>query len=84
MIEINPNGNDFSRTDAAFTVTDFSVFNQRTVGLGFKFFAKIVNLAEKCDKIIHVKGLSCMRLCENNSLTRLPSNVYRFLIPNSR
>ena len=84
MMEINPNGNDFGRTDAAFSVAGFSAFNQRTVELGFKFLAKIVNLAEKCGKIIHVKGLSCVRLCGNNSLTRLPFNVYGILIPNSR
>ena len=71
-------------THTAFTVTGFSAFNQRAVESGFKSFIGIINLAEKCGKIIHVKGLSCVRLCGNNSLTRLPFNVYRFLIPNSR
>ena len=84
MVEVNPNGDDFCCTDAAFAPAGFLAFNQRTVESGFKFLAKIVNLAEKCGKIIHVKGLSCVRLCGNNSLTRLPFNVYRFLIPNSR
>lgn len=60
IMEINPNGDDFGGADAAFAVTGFSAFNQRTVESGFKFLAKIVNLAEKCGKIIHVKGLSCV------------------------
>ena len=59
-MEINPNGDDFGGTDAAFAVAGFSAFNQRTVELRFKFFTEIVNLAEKCGKIIHVKGLLCV------------------------